>query len=245
VNEQKGTVERWDDQKGFGFIRSENNKPLYFHISVVRGEQRPQQGDKVLFVPGKDLQGRSAATHVRHQVLVVDNPRIRIKPSTNAAGPGISTPSEAKNFRSKRKSTSTSTTKKFRLTESKIPWAVVLVLIALPAAGVISVAAEYGAVWLMVAYMVTSFITYYFYWDDKRRAKCNEWRIPESNLHFWSLIGGWPGAFIAQRQFRHKTKKISFLIVYWLIVATHEFVWFDWLFLDAKWLGQIVGLPLS
>ena len=36
-----------------------------------------------------------------------------------------------------------------------------------------------------------------------------------------ALLGGWPGAFLAQRYFRHKTQKVSFQIVSWLIVALH------------------------
>ncbi|WP_157598879.1 DUF1294 domain-containing protein [Rhodanobacter sp. Root561] len=31
-------------------------------------------------------------------------------------------------------------------------------------------------------------------------------RTPESHLHLVDLIGGWPGALIAQQQFRHKTE---------------------------------------
>lgn len=36
-----------------------------------------------------------------------------------------------------------------------------------------------------------------------------------------ALLGGWPGALLGQRQFRHKTKKLSFLIVFWLVVVLH------------------------
>jgi uncharacterized membrane protein YsdA (DUF1294 family) len=34
-----------------------------------------------------------------------------------------------------------------------------------------------------------------------------------------ALVGGWPGALIAQRTLRHKTQKISFQIVYWTTVG--------------------------
>jgi uncharacterized membrane protein YsdA (DUF1294 family) len=40
-------------------------------------------------------------------------------------------------------------------------------------------------------------------------------------LHLLSLAGGWPGALVAQRAFRHKTQKLSFKIVLWAIVAAH------------------------
>src|SRR4051794_29713577 len=34
-------------------------------------------------------------------------------------------------------------------------------------------------------------VTYVMYHDDKRRAEDGKWRIPESVLHFWELVGGW------------------------------------------------------
>lgn len=46
-------------------------------------------------------------------------------------------------------------------------------------------------------------------------------------LQTWSLFGGWPGAFLAQRQFRHKTAKPTFQTVFWLIVLIHQLVALD------------------
>lgn len=40
----------------------------------------------------------------------------------------------------------------------------------------------------------------------------------ETALHVFSLIGGWPGALVAQRVLRHKTKKRSFQIEFWVTV---------------------------
>jgi uncharacterized membrane protein YsdA (DUF1294 family) len=65
------------------------------------------------------------------------------------------------------------------------------------------------------------------YWSDKLRAEAGEWRVPESTLHFFSLIGGWPGSFLAQRMFRHKTSKVSFQVVFWLIVVVHQYAAID------------------
>src|SRR3546814_17304610 len=48
------------------------------------------------------------------------------------------------------------------------------------------------------------------YWLDKEAAQGGAQRIPESTLHLVDLLGGWPGALIAQQQFRHKTVKRSF-----------------------------------
>lgn len=116
-----------------------------------------------------------------------------------------------------------------------------LLLLILPLIGALSLVNDYGTLWILYAYIVASLIAYFFHWNDKRRAKLGEWRIPEANLHFWSLVGGWPGALIAQQQFRHKTKKLSFQLVFWLIVIVHQLLWFDWLILDGKWLVSVLG----
>ncbi|MES2791386.1 MAG: DUF1294 domain-containing protein [Planctomycetota bacterium] len=62
------------------------------------------------------------------------------------------------------------------------------------------------------------FITYGF---DKRRAVRGGRRVPERTLHIMALLGGWPGAMFGQKQFRHKTQKLSFRIVFWLVVFLH------------------------
>ncbi len=44
------------------------------------------------------------------------------------------------------------------------------------------------------------------------------------------LIGGWPGAFLAQRVFRHKISKRSYQVEFWIIVLLHQFLALDSLF---------------
>ena len=46
--------------------------------------------------------------------------------------------------------------------------------------------------------------------EDKRRAEQGLWRISESSLLTLALLGGWGGAKLGQRQFRHKTRKEPF-----------------------------------
>jgi uncharacterized membrane protein YsdA (DUF1294 family) len=53
---------------------------------------------------------------------------------------------------------------------------------------------------------------------DKRAAIKGFRRIPESSLHVFALLGGWPAAFIAQSVFHHKTRKSAFQLVHWLTV---------------------------
>lgn len=60
--------------------------------------------------------------------------------------------------------------------------------------------------------------TFTAYGVDKRAAVKGSWRVSEAKLHTLELLGGWPGAFIAQKIFRHKTKKKSFRIMFWLML---------------------------
>jgi uncharacterized membrane protein YsdA (DUF1294 family)/cold shock CspA family protein len=64
-------------------------------------------------------------------------------------------------------------------------------------------------------YIVASTIAFFAYSIDKSAAQNNRWRTEESTLHFFGLIGGWPGAFLAQSALRHKSKKEEFQKVFW------------------------------
>ena len=61
-------------------------------------------------------------------------------------------------------------------------------------------------------------VTFLFYGYDKRQATNNKGRIPQLVLHVLELLGGTAGALLGQLSFRHKTKKLSFKIVFWAIV---------------------------
>ena len=74
-----------------------------------------------------------------------------------------------------------------------------------------------------------STITLYSYWSDKKKAKNNSWRTPESTLHLLELFGGWVAAFFSQRLFRHKISKNEYQVGFWLISVIHQYVSFDYL----------------
>ena len=61
--------------------------------------------------------------------------------------------------------------------------------------------------------------TFIAYGADKRAAERGDWRVPEIQLHVLEFLGGWPGAFIAQKFFHHKTKKRSFQAMFWLMLV--------------------------
>lgn len=85
---------------------------------------------------------------------------------------------------------------------------------------VIVYAALYGhmPLWVLLAYIGMSSVCFLVYAFDKSAALKEEWRIKESTLLMLGLLGGWPGAIIAQHYFRHKTKKDSFIIAFWITV---------------------------
>lgn len=69
------------------------------------------------------------------------------------------------------------------------------------------------------AYLGLSGLSYFMYLFDKTAAAKGARRTPENALHVVDLLGGWPGALFAQQQFRHKTAKTSFQVVFWATVA--------------------------
>jgi uncharacterized membrane protein YsdA (DUF1294 family) len=68
---------------------------------------------------------------------------------------------------------------------------------------------------LLGLYAGASIVAFVAYAADKSAARRNAWRIRESTLHLLALIGGWPGALVAQNHLRHKTSKPPFLVVFW------------------------------
>jgi len=71
---------------------------------------------------------------------------------------------------------------------------------------------------IFVFYVGASIVAFLAYRFDKAAAKDDEWRTSENALHMLSLAGGWPGALIAQRLLRHKSKKQSFQVAFWSTV---------------------------
>jgi uncharacterized membrane protein YsdA (DUF1294 family) len=85
-------------------------------------------------------------------------------------------------------------------------------------AGAIALAIYFSVHALIGALVGINLATVAFYGYDKAIAGGKRTRIPEKVLHLLALVGGSPGALLAQLLFRHKTVKASFQRVYWLIV---------------------------
>ena len=81
---------------------------------------------------------------------------------------------------------------------------------------------------LVVAYGLFSGAAFLMYGADKSAAEQGSWRTSESSLHTIALVGGWPGALVARRVFRHKTRKQPFRTIFWgtVIANCAALAWF-------------------
>lgn len=106
-------------------------------------------------------------------------------------------------------------------------WVVLSVLLTVPVLAVFSFP---WLPWISLGYLaIVSGLSFRNYREDKSRAQLGLRRLSESSLHFVDSIGGWPGGFLAQRHYRHKTAKASFLHVFWATILLHEAVALDFL----------------
>lgn len=78
--------------------------------------------------------------------------------------------------------------------------------------------------WVLFVYLGVSAITFGAYAIDKSAARFKQRRVAETSLILLGMVGGWPGAILAQQLLRHKTTKQSFRAVFWASVLINVFV---------------------
>ena len=192
----KGTIVEWNDDRGFGFIEpSGGGARVFCHIKAFSVRmRRPQAGDAVTYRAIKDPKGRLHASDVRPLGLERAAYNANVGRSRKRARkPGSDAP---------RKSNAAS-------------YLLIVVFVASLAA---LVAANRISMFVPLIYVVMTGITIFAYAFDKSAAINKRWRTQESTLHVLALGGGWPGGLIAQRAFRHKSSKPSFLVTFWFCV---------------------------
>lgn len=77
INACKGQLERWNDDKGFGFVRPENSaKEIFIHISALKKmSRRPVVGDVIIYNVHTDNAGKSRAINAVIQGVLPIKPR--------------------------------------------------------------------------------------------------------------------------------------------------------------------------
>lgn len=77
--------------------------------------------------------------------------------------------------------------------------------------------AEKAAI-ILVNYFLISTVTFKAYKIDRTFLLEHIGSLPESTLHFLSLLGGWPGAMLAQEILQHKIHDRGFKTLFWLTI---------------------------
>lgn len=199
---KQGTIVRWDAERGFGFVRSPSTDgEVFFHVRDFRGGRTaPAEG---LAVSYEEIHvgGKGPRAMAVQPLGAVATPRHRSAGADRAASGGRRGP--------------------------RPPYAsaeIRAMLLLLPAYAALLVWAAWDGrlpVPVVLSAPLLGALTFFLYWRDKFAAQRQAWRTPENVLHLFSVAGGWPGAWFAQRLLRHKSSKSSFRLVYWASVAVH------------------------
>ena len=203
----RGKVVRWNEDRGFGFIRGNASAAeVFFHVRDFRGESgRPAEGLDVVFeeihVGGKGP--RAVAVRPALQLEPMRRPQHQSQsPRTSVSAPHRSGARRTPHQASAQRETSSGA-------------AILLPLILVYAAALgWGVWTKRLPGWAPLTLLAINVATFMAYWQDKYAASKRLWRTPENALHVWSALGGWPAAWAAQQVLRHKSRKAEFLSVY-------------------------------
>ncbi len=77
----KGRLKKWNENRGFGFISTENKQgDIFIHISALKGmSRRPVVGDVISYHRQTDHDGKSRAVNARIEGLSMVNPKTQRK----------------------------------------------------------------------------------------------------------------------------------------------------------------------
>jgi uncharacterized membrane protein YsdA (DUF1294 family)/cold shock CspA family protein len=203
VAREKGILEDWHDQRGFGFIRRPGGDKIYVHMkSIGKSTERPKAGDILSYQVGTSANGRTAA---------VDVTIIRPLQSTTA---GIAPGKGSKRIAAQ--SVGREPTAGMRHISMRTAAAATIIVLL----GNNIVLGRFP-VWVGLLYLIGTVAAFMFYQADKRAAERRAWRAPERRLHLADLTFGIVGGLLAQHVLRHKTHKPGFVMVTALITALH------------------------
>jgi uncharacterized membrane protein YsdA (DUF1294 family)/cold shock CspA family protein len=88
--------------------------------------------------------------------------------------------------------------------------------------------------WIPSILLAINATTFLMYGYDKAVAGGRFLRVPEAILHLLALAGGTPAAWLGQFFFRHKTRKGSFRVRFWVIVLLQITLVGSWIWYESK-----------
>jgi uncharacterized membrane protein YsdA (DUF1294 family)/cold shock CspA family protein len=181
MGQQKGNLVRWDNLKGYGFIRPHlGDGEVFLHIKALpHYQRRPRVDDVLVYAPQLDERGRYYTLTAKIKGLAWS------RFTLFSAG--------------------------FAVLLAIYIWLVLWQILPLHPIAI---------------YAAMSLATIWVYGHDKQAAQAGKKRTSEKKLHILEAMGGWPGALLAQFFYRHKLRKISYLLVFYLIVSGHGIFWY-------------------
>ena len=186
----QGKLVEWHDDQGYGFIQP------------VQGDQR----DKKIFLHIKAFKNRGprplSGVMLEYEVALDSKGRLNAQHVAYVS-------------RTARKA---ATKPKVPLSQLKSHYSIWLIIVYFAFVLALSMTAQWPW-WGVLAIAALSLLTYVVYAVDKGAAQRNGQRVPENNLHLLAVLGGWPGALLAQQNLRHKSIKQPFRRVFWFTVA--------------------------
>jgi uncharacterized membrane protein YsdA (DUF1294 family) len=189
-----GTLTRWDDESSSGVLTAPDGSETVVHISEMpKGTRRPLPGGYYSFTRYRQTPSKRGEA-ARWGARWV---RPDLVPQRAAARPNMA---------------------------PRVRWqgvVMVLAIDAVVAAAFVPLIKAGLPIWVPAIYAVASLVAFVLYRSDKRRARFGGQRVSEATLQCWALIGGWPGALLAQQVFRHKTRKVSFQVGFWFCVVVN------------------------
>ncbi|GAA4170745.1 cold shock and DUF1294 domain-containing protein [Gryllotalpicola koreensis] len=187
----RGTLVSWNDARGFGFIETEGGRARVFVHASAFASAGPRP---------------HAGDRVGFELGAGPDGRQRARQASvlaSHADSGIRMPTRAPRPHARPSAL------------PFVPVAVFAVFLAL------AIAAWGASAWFASIYIGMSAIAFGVYAWDKQAAIDGAWRTRESTLQALALLGGWPGAVFAQQLLRHKSRKTSFQLVFWLLVIVN------------------------
>ncbi|WP_034386221.1 cold shock and DUF1294 domain-containing protein [Comamonas composti] len=218
----QGKVLRWNADKGFGFIQSQDNSNVFFHIRDYQGTHPPSPGMTVAYeeihVGGKGP--RAMAVRPLHSSTPAS--AAASAPPRTKAGPQAGRRTNHNHSPARREAPSPRQGEAARARNhhpapagAALAYALMLVWLVFLVWGVL---AHSLPGWIWAAALGLNLLSFAAYALDKSAAQRGAWRISEKHLHLLSLAGGWPAAWWAQQWLRHKSSKHAFRVTYWATV---------------------------